>query len=156
MKVEVCNFSGYKIYPGHGKRFVKADARSFTFLNGKCESSTLNKRNPRKTNWTVIYRRVNKKGTTEEISKKRTRRTKKFARGVVGAPLEVIKAKRNQKLEVRQAQRASAIAEAKAKNKAKNDAKKKEQKNTQPRTKAPISKGPKAAKSSKPKAQTSR
>jgi len=27
MKTELCAFSGFKIYPGHGKRMVKADLR---------------------------------------------------------------------------------------------------------------------------------
>jgi len=32
-RIEVCVFSGYKIYPGHGKRYVRADSRvSFHFF----------------------------------------------------------------------------------------------------------------------------
>ena len=30
--------------------------QTFTFLNAKCESSFLMKRNPRKVTWTVLYR----------------------------------------------------------------------------------------------------
>ena len=41
----------------------------------------------------------------EEAAKKRTRRTQKFMRAVTGATLADIMAKRNQKPEVRQAQR---------------------------------------------------
>ena len=41
----------------------------------------------------------------EETSKKRTRRTQKFMRAVTGATLADIMAKRNQKPEVRKAQR---------------------------------------------------
>lgn len=80
MKIELCSYSGYKIYPGHGKRIVKVDGRVFQFLNGKCEASHKMKRNPREINWTVLYRRKHKKGNLEEIAKKRTRRTTKFTR----------------------------------------------------------------------------
>ena len=66
-------------------------------------------RNPRKITWTVLYRRKHKKGTTEEVTKKRTRRNVKFQRSVQGATLENILAKRNQKPEVRKAQREQAI-----------------------------------------------
>lgn len=27
MKLETCVYSGYKIYPGHGKRMVRADGK---------------------------------------------------------------------------------------------------------------------------------
>lgn len=67
------------------------------------------KRNPREINWTVLYRRKHKKGNLEEIAKKRTRRTTKFTRAVTGLSLAEIQAKRNQKPEVRKAQREQAI-----------------------------------------------
>ncbi|CAH1798664.1 unnamed protein product, partial [Owenia fusiformis] len=124
---EICAFSGFKIYPGHGKRVVKTDGRSFVFINSKCEKSHAMKRNPRKISWTVMYRRKNKKGQQEELSKKRTRRTTKFQRAVAGATLTDIMAKRNQKPEVRKAQREQAIRAAKEKQRAK-DANKKSSK----------------------------
>ena len=62
MKVELCSFSGYKIYPGHGRRYARTDGKVFQFLNAKCESAFLSKRNPRQINWTVLYRRKHKKG----------------------------------------------------------------------------------------------
>ncbi|KAK3097347.1 hypothetical protein FSP39_008851 [Pinctada imbricata] len=130
--IELCSYSGYKIYPGHGKRMVKTDGRVFQFLNGKCEASHLMKRNPREISWTVLYRRKHKKGQTEEVSKKRTRRTQKFTRAITGASLTDILAKRNQKPEVRKAQREQAIRAAKEKQKAK-DAQKKAQKVSQPK-----------------------
>ncbi|KAK2550554.1 60S ribosomal protein L24 [Acropora cervicornis] len=77
------------------------------------------RRNPRKISWTVLYRRKHKKGTTEEVSKKRTRRNVKFQRPVQGATLEEILAKRNQKPEVRKALREQALRAAKEKAKAK-------------------------------------
>uniref|UniRef100_A0A3Q2E921 Large ribosomal subunit protein eL24 n=1 Tax=Cyprinodon variegatus TaxID=28743 RepID=A0A3Q2E921_CYPVA len=104
-RVELCSFSGYKIYPGHGRRYARIDGKVFQFLNAKCESAFLSKRNPRQINWTVLYRRKHKKGQSEEVSKKRTRRAVKFQRAITGASLAEILAKRNQKPEVRKAQR---------------------------------------------------
>ncbi|XP_031632178.1 60S ribosomal protein L24 [Contarinia nasturtii] len=124
MKIGLCAFSGYKIYPGHGKTLVKVDGKSFTFLNQKCERSFLMKRNPRKVTWTVLYRRKHKKGIEEEAAKKRTRRTQKFQRAIVGASLTEILAKRNMKPEVRKAQREQAIKAAKEQKKATRAAKK--------------------------------
>ncbi|XP_022094804.1 60S ribosomal protein L24-like [Acanthaster planci] len=118
MKQELCQFSGYKIHPGHGIRFARVDGKVFNFLSNKCVASFMMKRNPRKINWTVLYRRKHKKGTQEEVTKKRTRRTTKFHRAIVGVTLEQIQAKRNQKPEVRKAQREQAIKAAKEKAKA--------------------------------------
>merc|ERR1712141_424019 len=132
MRIELCSYSGYKIYPGHGKRMVKADGRVFNFLSHKCERSQTMKRNPRNINWTVLYRRKHKKGQIEEQVKRRTRRTQKFARAVAGATLSDILAKRNQKPEVRKAQREQAIRAFKEKQKAKEATKK--------ATKAPVAK----------------
>lgn len=84
-------------------------------MSGKCSRSHMMKRNPRETPWTVLYRRKHKKGTQEEVTKKRTRRTVKHSRPIQGATLQEILMKRNQKPEVRKAQREQAIRAAKAK-----------------------------------------
>merc|ERR1711970_711432 len=73
------------------------------------------KRNPRNISWTVLYRKKHKKGTQEEVAKKRTRRTVKFQRSIQGASLDQILAKRNQKPEAREAQRNQAVKAAKGK-----------------------------------------
>ena len=83
--------------------------QAFIFVNAKCEKSHSMKRNPRKINWTTLYRRKHKKGLQEEVTKKRSRRTTKFQRAITGATLSDIMAKRNQKPEVRKAQREQAI-----------------------------------------------
>merc|ERR1711963_1064268 len=75
MRIDLCSYSGYKIYPGHGKRMVRVNGRVYNFLSHKCERSHLMKRNPREINWTVLYRRKHKKGQQEETVKKRTRHT---------------------------------------------------------------------------------
>lgn len=73
------------------------------------------KRNPREVPWTVLYRRKHKKGTQEEVTRRRTRRTVKFSRPIQGATLQEIQMKRNQKPEVRKAQREQVLRAAKAK-----------------------------------------
>merc|ERR1739844_30177 len=87
------------------------------------------------------YRRKHRKGIEEEVSKKRTKRTQKFQRAVVGATLQDILAKRNQKPDVRKAQREQAIRAAK------------EVKKTQKATKKPAAAA--AAKPKQPQAKAS-
>ena len=76
-------------------------------MSGKAEKSLLMRRNPRKTSWTVLYRRKHKKGTIEEVQKKRTRKHVKHLRAYQGETLESIKNKRNP--EIRRQQREQAI-----------------------------------------------
>jgi large subunit ribosomal protein L24e len=66
----------------------------FRFGTSKSESLFLQRKNPRKIAWTVLYRRMHKKGITEEVAKKRSRRTVKHQRGIVGADFAAIVAKR--------------------------------------------------------------
>ncbi|XP_045154710.1 60S ribosomal protein L24-like [Echinops telfairi] len=136
MKVKLCSFSGYKIYPGHGQRYARTDGKVFQFLNANCESAFLSKRNPWQINWTVLYRRKHMKGQSEEIQKKRTRRAVKFQRAITGASLDDIMAKRNQKTEVRKAQREQAFRAAKEAKKAKQASKKTALATTEAPTKA--------------------
>jgi Ribosomal protein L24e len=91
----------------------------FRFGASKNESLFLQRKNPRKIAWTQLYRRMHKKGITEEVAKKRSRRTVKHQRGIVGADLEAIKAKRTQSVQDRTQQRLAAISKAKAEKKAK-------------------------------------
>merc|ERR1712087_1007299 len=101
------------IYPGHGRTLVKVDGKSYKFLSSRTHKAHILKRNPRNTSWTVLYRRKHKKGSEEDTTKKRNKRTQKFQRAVVGATLQDIMAKRNQKPEVRKAQREQAVRAAK-------------------------------------------
>ncbi|KAL8853760.1 MAG: hypothetical protein Q9221_001403 [Calogaya cf. arnoldii] len=120
-------FSGEKIYPGKGKLYVRGDSKIFRFQNGKTESLFLQRKNPRRIAWTTLYRRQHKKGISEEIAKKRTRRTVKQQRGIVGASLDVIKERRSQRPEARAAARQEAIKAGKEK-KATAESKKKQEK----------------------------
>lgn len=96
-------------------------------MNGKCEAHFLTKKNPRKFNWTVFYRRLHKKGTAEEVAKKRTRKTTKFQRAIVGASWDQIVAKREQPSAIRKAARDAAAEAAKTAKKTE-EAKKKSEK----------------------------
>ncbi|CCH58682.1 hypothetical protein TBLA_0A08930 [Henningerozyma blattae CBS 6284] len=126
MKVEIDSFSGSKIYPGRGTLFVRGDSKIFRFQNSKSASLFHQRKNPRKIAWTVLYRRHHKKGITEEVSKKRTRKTVKAQRAIVGASLELIKERRALKPEVRKAQRESKAKADKEKKKAAKAARKTE------------------------------
>ncbi|KAL2117881.1 hypothetical protein VTJ04DRAFT_7541 [Mycothermus thermophilus] len=120
------SFSGQRIYPGKGKLFVRGDSKFFRFQNGKSESLFLQRKNPRRIAWTVLYRKQHRKGISEEVAKKRTRRTVKSQRAIVGASLEVIKERRSMRPEARNAARLAAIKESKEKKKAAEAAKKAE------------------------------
>jgi len=117
-------FSGQRIYPGKGKLYVRGDSKVFRFQNGKSESLFLQRKNPRRIAWTVLYRRQHRKGISEEVAKKRTRRTVKAQRAIVGASLDVIKERRTMRPEARTAARAEAIKESKDKKQAAAAAKK--------------------------------
>jgi large subunit ribosomal protein L24e len=136
-KVEIDSFSGFRIYPSKGKLFVRGDSKVrppssfvekiclfrrtqvFRFASSKNASLFLQRKNPRKIAWTQVYRRMHKKGITEEVAKKRSRRTVKHQRGIVGADLAAIAAKRNQTAAQRNQLRLSAIAKAKTEKKEK-------------------------------------
>ncbi|KAI9817568.1 MAG: 60S ribosomal protein L24 [Pycnora praestabilis] len=120
-------FSGQKIYPGKGKLYVRGDSKIFRFQNGKTESLFLQRKNPRRIAWTVLFRRQHKKGISEEVAKKRSRRTVKHQRAIVGASLDVIKERRSQRPEARAAARQAAIKEGKDK-KTESESKKKAEK----------------------------
>merc|ERR1711879_155804 len=124
MKTEICQFSGYKIYPGHGRRYARTDMKTFVFINSKAEKAFLKKSNPRKVLWTTVYRRIHKKGATTEVQKKKTRKVVKVQRDIVGATLDQIKQRRAQRPEIRAAAKEAALKEIKERQK-KEDLKKK-------------------------------
>jgi large subunit ribosomal protein L24e len=77
----------------------------------------------RKTSATTM---ANSLGTAQEVAKKRTRRTVKSQRAIVGASLDVIKERRAQRPETRAAARQAAIKEGKEKKTAQESKKKAE------------------------------
>jgi large subunit ribosomal protein L24e len=71
------------------------DNKVFRFCSSKNESLFKQRKNPRKIAWTQVYRRVNRKGVSEEVAKKRSRKTVKAQRGVGGLSLADITARRS-------------------------------------------------------------
>ncbi|XP_027351979.1 60S ribosomal protein L24 [Abrus precatorius] len=125
LKTELCRFSGAKIYPGKGIRFVRGDSQVFLFANSKCKRYFHNRLKPSKLTWTAMYRKQHKKDIAQEAVKKRRRATRKpYSRSIVGATLEVIQKKRTEKPEVRDAAREAALREIKERIKKTKDEKK--------------------------------
>ena len=75
---------------------------------------------------------MHKKGITEEVAKKRSRRAVKHQRGIVGADLTAIAAKRNQTAAVRTQARIAAIQKAKTEKKEKESKKAKVRRSCSP------------------------
>ena len=123
MNLHVCSFSGYKLYPGRGIRFIRGDSRNFVFYSKKCLTQFLAKRNPRTCAWTTMFRQQHRKGQTEVVTKKKNTKLVKAERGLAGIELEELRARRNQKPEERLAAREAAAKAIKDKIKAKNAAK---------------------------------
>ena len=73
---------------------IPSDSKTFRLINGKSESLFLQRINPRKVHWTVVFRKMHKKGEQEQATKKRSKKSVKHQRAVVGATWEAIKAKR--------------------------------------------------------------
>lgn len=111
--------------PGRGKIYVRSDSKAFRLFSGKVEAHFLAKKNPRHFHWTVFFRKVNKKNTSEEVAKKRTRYVVKIQRTISGITWEQLQAKQNQSEAVRDKIREEAILAAKEKAKQEQDAKRK-------------------------------
>ncbi|KAJ0083269.1 hypothetical protein Patl1_30422 [Pistacia atlantica] len=125
IRTELCRFSGAKIYPGKGIRFVRSDSQVFLFANSKCKRYFHNRLKPSKLTWTAMYRKQHKKDIAAEAVKKKRRSTKKpYSRSIVGATLEVIQKRRTEKPEVRDAAREAALREIKERIKKTKDEKK--------------------------------
>lgn len=70
-RTELCAFSEYRIYPGHGQRFIRKDGQPVTLSTSKCKRLLLNRKKPAKLMWTQAWRRLNKKGKEEGIVRKK-------------------------------------------------------------------------------------
>ena len=94
IKTDPCAFSEMKIYPGRGSRFAARDGKIHFFISSKTRSLFHQRIKPVKLTWTQASRRFNKKTKVDDIQKKRTRRTTRVQKAVVGMSLEEIKRKR--------------------------------------------------------------
>merc|ERR1712199_120091 len=120
VKTDLCNYSGFRIYPGHGKKFVRSDQKMFTFITAKSEACFKMKRRNLTTKWTVQYRRINKKGTLEENEKKRrSKKTVVKSREIIGLSKETIEKKKAAKPASKDKQKDSVLKELKSRKGAK-------------------------------------
>lgn len=92
---------------------IRRDGKPIWLGSSKAFSLTIQRKKSAKLVWTQAWRRLHKKGLSETTTKKRTRRTNKVQRAVVGASIEDIKKKAAQKSEIRSASKEAALKELK-------------------------------------------
>merc|ERR1712144_66838 len=120
VKTDLCNYSGFRIYPGHGKKFVRSDQKMFTFITAKSEACFKMKRRNLTTKWTVQYRRINKKGTLEESEKRRkAKKVVRSHREISGISAEMLEKKRTARPVQKDKARDAALKELKSRKGAK-------------------------------------
>eukprot|EP00922_Rhytidocystis_sp_ex-Travisia-forbesii_P007249 GHVS01010555.1.p1 GENE.GHVS01010555.1~~GHVS01010555.1.p1 ORF type:complete len:159 (+),score=37.84 GHVS01010555.1:63-539(+) len=112
IKTDICSFSEYRIYPGRGKRFIARDGKVHMFITSKSASLFKQKKKAARLTWTQGWRRLNKKMRVETTQKKKSRKTAKVQKAIVGLTVDDIKRKRAQRPELRQAARDAALKEA--------------------------------------------
>lgn len=116
IKTDLCSFSEFRIYPGHGTKFVRKDGQLLTFITSKSSKLYHQKKKPAKLTWTLAWRRLNKKEQREGQAKRKKRRTVRTMRPVVGMAAETIRKKRSERPQQRVAAREAALKEVKQRN----------------------------------------
>lgn len=113
LKTTLCRFSGQRIYPGRGIIFVRSqDSQQFLLINRKIKSLFSQKKKAAKLAWTAAYRKAHKKDQVGEVARKKRRNlNNKAPRAIVGVSMDIINKKRNERPEVRQANRETALRE---------------------------------------------
>ena len=130
-----------RIWPGRGSRFVARDGRVHFFIGSKQRCLFLQKIKPVKLTWTQAWRRDKKKSKVEVIKKRRIRRQAKAQKAIVGATLDDIKKRREEKPEYRQSLREQALREIKERQKKKTAQSQKFEKQAKAQAKVPKTKG---------------
>jgi large subunit ribosomal protein L24e len=116
-KTDTCSWSELKIYPGQGKKFVAKDGRTYFFLSRKCAKFWHKKTKPVKLTWTSAWRRFNKKHKIEHANKRKTKRTQRVQKAIVGLTLDDIKRRKDPKSDFRSKLRDEARKEVQDKRK---------------------------------------
>ena len=93
-KTQTCSYTEYKIVPGRGSRFISKDGRVHYFISTKARSLYHQKIKPVKLTWTYAWRAYNKKIKVDDIQKKRSRKTTRIQKAVVGMSIEEIRRKK--------------------------------------------------------------
>ena len=101
------------------------DSRTFLFLNAKIKSLFGQRKKPARIAWTTAYRKEHKKDQSTVVKQKKRKINKNASkRSYVGASLEVLTKRRQEKPDVRAAARAQALREIKERNAKKKGGKK--------------------------------
>ena len=100
-KTEKCSYTEYKIVPGRGSRFISKDGRTHYFISTKARSLFHQKIKPVKLTWNMAWRAHNKKIKVDDIQKKRSRKTTRIQKAVVGMSIEEIRRKKAESREDR-------------------------------------------------------
>lgn len=124
IKTDPCAFCEYRIYPGRGRKFAAKDGKVYYFISHKVRSLFHQRKKAVKITWTQAWRRFNKKTKVEEGSKRRTRKTTRVQKAIVGMSLDEIKRRRAEKPEERERKMEQAKKEVKDRQKKKVEAKK--------------------------------
>ena len=90
-KTELCAFSEQKIYPGRGRRFAAKNGQQVNFFSNKVRKLYHQRIKPVKLTWTLAWRRFNKKIKVDELQKRRTKRTTRIQKAIVGLSLDDLK-----------------------------------------------------------------
>lgn len=112
-KTEICSYTENKIYPGKGRRLVAKDGKLYFFISHKARSMHTQKIKPVNLTWTQAWRRFNKKIRVDELSRKRTRKTTRVQKAVVGMSLDEIKRRKAETREDRDKKHDTAVKEIK-------------------------------------------
>lgn len=113
VKAEICAFTEFRIFPGHGMRFVRKDGTAVTLINSKAKRHYLARKKPARVTWTTSWRKLHKKGQTAGVKRSRRRRAVKTTRAVSGITVDDLKKKKSEKPDVRKAAREVALREVK-------------------------------------------
>jgi large subunit ribosomal protein L24e len=112
-KTDKCSFTEWKIVPGRGTRYVGRDGKVHYFISSKARSLFHQRIKPVKLTWTLAWRAFNKKVTTDFVQKKRTRKTTRVQKAIVGMTLDDIRRKREETREDRDKTNAKIAADIK-------------------------------------------
>ena len=103
VKTEPCEYTEYRIYPGKGRKLITRDGKTHFFITKKVRALFVRKTKAVKLTWSQAWRRFNKKIKVDESLKRRTKKTTRVQKAVVGISLEEIKRRRAEKPETRDA-----------------------------------------------------
>lgn len=114
VKTQVCSWSELKIYPGHGKTFISKEGKQYKLLSKKVFKLLCRKVKAQCVRWTPTWRRNHKKDAVQGNARRRTRKTARFQKSIVGMTMQDIVQRKCKIPELRK-ENAERIAAAKEK-----------------------------------------